>query len=159
MLISLSSKFYYHASKSLFTDFDLNAKAINRGSNASGIYFAETPEIAMRSAPDSKYVYKCLLSIPEHLVFRYRKTPIDKGFIASYRRVLLKHTNYKADWIDNAMIPEILETGIIQRDFGGDIKTAIYLGAGYKALDYPDMFGLSRVVFDPKLINIVETSI
>lgn len=159
MLISLSSKFYYHASRLLFTHFDLNAKTVNRGSNASGIYFAETPDIARKSAPDSKYLYKCSVLVPKHQIFRYRKTRIDQNFIDSYRKVLIQRTNYKADWVDNAMIPELLESGVIQRDFSGDIKTAIYVGAGYKALEYPDMFGLSLVVFDSHLISMIETAI
>jgi hypothetical protein len=144
---------WYHGSPRLFTKFDLNAARLNRGSNPSGIYLTKNLELAKQYAGRDGYVYKVQPKVRK--TFLDKKTKITSELERSYKNALIKHTVYKPDWIENALIPDLRELNRLKNDLDGSVKTETYVGSGYDSYMFMDMFDYSLVVFDPRNVKIV----
>jgi len=103
---NLRRDIWYHGSSNKFERYDPTAKKLNRGSNPQGIYLTQDKNLATEFAGASGYVYTVVPKTRK--TFWYKTTEINDQLIASYKKAILKHTNYKSDWIDDALIPQML---------------------------------------------------
>lgn len=145
---------YYHGSPHPITNgYDINAEPVNRGSNVRGLYLTKRYDIAKQKyAGDSGVVYQVQVS-PKN-TFTDRVTPVnDKKFIEAYTQALLKHTNYKKDWIESAIIPDLLELGRMKPDLSGDAKRDTLINAGYDSYIMNDMDGPVFVALDMGIVT------
>lgn len=153
ILISLAkSNIWYHGSKHKFDRYDLNAPKLNRGSNPHGIYLTQDKNLAIEFAGTNGYVYTVEPKIRK--TFYYKLTEFTDEFVSNYRKAILKYTNYKRDWIDDALIPQLHRENRMKADFSGELYTEVYVSSGYDSLLFQDMRGESLVVFDPDNIEI-----
>ncbi|WGH49663.1 hypothetical protein [Alishewanella phage vB_AspM_Slicko01] len=152
-MITESVSDWYHGSPKKFEKFDLAAERMNRGSNPTGIYLTKNYDLAKEYAGTNGYIYKVMPMVRK--IFIERKTPLDSKIAASYKKALLKYTNYKSDWIDSTIIPEMMDAGRLKNDLDGKVKTETYAGAGYDGCQFVDMFDVSLVVFDTKNVKIL----
>jgi hypothetical protein len=147
---------WYHGSPRFFKKFDGAAERINRGSNPAGIYVTTNYDLALEYAGQNGHVYT--VSPKVRKTFIERKTKLDSKLAQSYKNALIKHTNYKADWIDKSLIPEMYDLNRLKHDLEGTVKTETYAGAGYDSYQFVDMFDVSLVVFDAGNVKIIETT-
>ena len=97
---------WYHGSTEKFEKYDLSTKPVNRASNPHGIYLTKNINLAKEYAGQGGYVYS--IDPQVYHTFVYKKTDV-RSLVDAYSAVLLKYTNYKQDWIDSVLIPEMLE--------------------------------------------------
>ena len=136
---------FYHGTTKDFDKFDLKAARANRGTNIEGIYLTPSKTRAKQFG-DKVSTHKVSLDMSK--VASPNTVPSSK-MIKEYKKQLLNKTNYKEDWIDEAIIPEFVETKRIKADLSGDIKREVYEAGGYKGFADGD----DLVVFDPDFIK------
>lgn len=149
-----SATIYYHGyPHPIVNGYDMNSKPLNRGSNVRGLYLTTQYKIAKdKYAGDSGIVYKVQVS-PKN-TFTDRSTPVNTPeFIEAYTQALLKYTNYKRDWIEEAIVPELVETGRMKPDLSGDAKRDTLITAGYDSYIMTDMDGPVLVVLDLSIVT------
>lgn len=153
ILISLAkSNIWYHGSKHKFDKYDLDAPKSNRGSNPHGVYLTQDKDLATEFAGTNGYVYTIEPNIRN--TFYYKRTEFTDAFISNYKKAILKHTNYKQDWIDISLVPQMLKENRMKMDFSGELYTEVYVNSGYDSLIFQDMRGESLVVFNPDDLEI-----
>lgn len=157
ILLSLSSKKWYHGSPKRFTEFDVNADKLNRGSNPKGVYLTTDKELAREFAGKGGYIYTVKPKLKN--IFYYRKTAITERLKQAYRDAILQFTHYKKDWVDRYLIPEMVEENRMKPDFSGELKSYAYEKAGYDGYEFVDMRGTSLVAFNPLSLEIVRTEL
>ena len=136
---------FYHGTTKAFDKFDLKAARANRGTNIEGIYLTPSKTRAKQFG-DKVSTHKVSLDVSK--IASPNTVPSSK-MIKEYKKQLLNKTNYKEDWIDEAIIPEFVETKRIKADLSGDIKREVYEAGGYKGFADGD----DLVVFDPDFIK------
>lgn len=156
-MCSLSSMYWLHGSPKELNRFDVNAVAINRTGNVSGIYLTQAEPVAVQHATGygkhSGFIHTVQVSGLK--TFVDKRTKVTEAMAAEYRRLLLKHYHYTEDWLDAAIIPDFLETGKF-KDVSGDIKREVYEAGGFNSFLFQDMFAPSLVVFDPAKAQIID---
>ena len=136
---------FYHGNTKDFDKFDLKAARANRGTNIEGIYLTPSKTRAKQFG-DKISTHKVSLDMSK---IASPNTVPNSKMIKEYKKQLLNKTNYKEDWIDEAIIPEFIETKRIKADLSGDIKREVYEAGGYKGFADGD----DLVVFDPDFIK------
>tara|TARA_R110000772_G_C13134385_1_gene423242 strand:+ start:45 stop:701 length:657 start_codon:yes stop_codon:yes gene_type:complete len=142
---TLNKTNFYHGTTKNFDKFDLKAARENRGTNIEGIYLTPSKTRAEQFG-DKISTHKVTLDMSK--IASPSTVPSSK-MIKKYKEQLLNKTNYKEDWIDEAIIPDFIETKRIKADLGGDIKREVYEAGGYKGFADGD----DLVVFDPDFIK------
>lgn len=151
---SLSGKTWYHGSPKQFSEFNIKADRLNRGSNPEGVYLTTDRELAKEFAGKGGYVYVVKPNLKN--IFYYRKTQITERLKQAYRDAILQFTHYKKDWVDQYLIPEMVEENRMKPDFSGELKSYAYVKAGYDGFEFMDMRGMSLVVFNPLNLEVVR---
>lgn len=136
---------FYHGTTENFDKFDLKVTRKNRGTNIEGIYLTPSKTRAEQFG-DKISTHKVTLDMSK---IASPNTVPDSKMIKKYKEELLNKTNYDKDWIDEAIIPEFIETKRIKADLRGDIKRKVYEAGGYKGFADGD----DLVVFDPDFIK------
>tara|TARA_R110000744_G_C19143211_1_gene538520 strand:- start:49 stop:714 length:666 start_codon:yes stop_codon:yes gene_type:complete len=136
---------FYHGTTKDFDKFDLKATRANRGTNMEGIYLTPSKTRAAQFG-DKISTHKVNLDMSK---IAFPNTVPNSKMIKKYKEQLLNKTNYKEDWIDEALIPDFIETKRIKADLRGDIKREVYEAGGYKGFADGD----DLVVFDPDFIK------
>ena len=152
-----SSPILYHGSPHKFDQYNIESKSINRGSNVQGLYLTRNIEEAKEYAGANGYVYAASVDLSK--LFVDRRTPVNsEEFIRAYKTNILKYTNYKEDWVESALIPDLIETNHIKKDLSGNVKRNILLDAGYTTYQFNDMRGPVVVVLDLSALQSFKLS-
>jgi hypothetical protein len=143
-----STQTYYHGSPKRYTNgYDFNVPALNRGSNIKGLYLTTNIKVAQQYAGQSGVVYEVVVS-PTNTFVDGKTSVTDIRFKSAYKSALLKYTNYKIDWIETALIPDLIDDGRMKKDLSGDAKKETLLNAGYDSMSFADMDGPVLVILD-----------
>lgn len=142
---TLNKTTFYHGTTKDFDKFDLKATRANRGTNMEGIYLTPSKTRAAQFG-DKISTHKVTLDMSK---IASASTAPSSKMIKEYKKQLLNKTNYKEDWIDEALIPDFIETKRIKADLTGDIKREVYAAGGYKGFADGD----DLIVFDPDFIK------
>jgi hypothetical protein len=146
---------YYHGSQKYFTTYDIHKDSVNRGTRVNGMYLTTNKNLAEQYAGNRGFVYTCKVHVNK--TFIENKTNITNELVESYRNILKRMSSYNDDWIDSSIVPEFERTHRM-KDIDGNLKTKIYLGAGYDSYYFLDMGGeYSLVIFEPnKYVKIID---
>lgn len=139
---------FYHGTNNQFDDFDVSSKSVNRATNVAGVYF--TP----RKHEAEEYgdrIITARIKTTNPFYFN-KKNQISDAMKEKAKELLLKYTNYKEQWLDNAIIPDFAEKGNFtsMSDISGEIKREILLAGGYDS--YID--GDHVVILEPSPNNV-----
>lgn len=148
-----STQVYYHGSPKRYTNgYDFNVPALNRGSNIKGLYLTQNLKVAQQYAGPGGTVYEVTVS-PSN-TFIDGKTPVDTiRFRSAYTSALVKYTNYKMNWIEAALIPDLVDDGRMKKDLSGDAKKETLINAGFDSMSFNDMDGPVLVILDLSVVT------
>lgn len=139
----------YHGTNNKFDWWDLKAERVNRGTNVTGIYF--TPRRYEAEGFGSRIIEAEVTYRKPFYGSSGKRNNITPPMVKKAREQLLKFTRYKEDWLDSAILPDLVEREFAAiRDVSGDIKREILLAGGYDA--YID--GDHVVILEPNNQNI-----
>ena len=143
-----TSGIFYHGSENRFDHFDVSANKVNRATNVSGIYFTPREHEAHEYG---EHIIKARITSENPFYFN-KKNEITPEMQSKAKELLLKYTNYKEQWLENAIIPDFVEKGNFRSmsDVSGEIKREILLTGGYDS--YVD--GDHVVILEPSKKNI-----
>lgn len=156
---NLSSIEWLHGSPKKLNRFDVNAVAINRTNNVSGIYLTQEFSVAQDHATGygkhNGFIHT--VEVSGLKTFVDKVTKISPEMVAEYKRLLLANYTYSESWIDTAIVPDYIEKGRM-KDISGDIKREIYEAGGFNSFLFQDMFYQSLVIFDPAKARITDVT-
>ena len=139
----------YHGTNNQFNFWDLSADRVNRGSNVTGIYFTPRREEALEYG---SRIITAEVTYNKPFYAYGRKNEITPSMVRKAKELLLRYTTYKEQWLDNAILPSLVEKGLDAiKDVNGDIKREILIAGGYDA--YID--GAHVVILNPSRQNIM----
>lgn len=143
-----TSGVFYHGTNNRFDAFDVNAPSINRATNVAGVYF--TPS-ASEADEYGRRIIKAEIN-PKKPFYSMSKNVITPEMAKVAKDLLFRHTTYKEQWLETAIIPDFIEKGNFGSlsDIDGMIKREILLAGGYDA--YVD--GRHVAILDPKRTQI-----
>lgn len=137
----------YHGTNNQFDFWDLKAERVNRGTNVTGVYFTPRKEEAL------EYGGRIITAeVTYRKPFHFnRKNDITPAMVKKARELLLRFTSYRERWLDEAILPDLVDRGLDAiKDVNGDIKREILVAGGYDA--YID--GAHVVILSPTKQNI-----
>lgn len=138
---------WYHGSDTRFTEFDVEATPVNRGGNPPGVYL--TP-YEYEAEGYGEHVYKVYTSAKKPYDGQGTNHITDK-MVKVYRELLLKHTAYRENWLDEAILPDFKKTGRF-KSVPGFILRDVMIAGGYDS--WKD--GAHLCVFNPSKIRSIH---
>lgn len=140
------SKIWYHGSDANITNFNVDAKSVQRCNNPSGVYLTPYDWEALEYG---KNVY-ALYTRAKH-PYVDAKSIVTHNMAALYAKLLKAHTSYNDDWIDSEIVPAFVKSGVF-KDVSGDIKRDVMEAGGYDS--WKD--GRHLCVFDTTMLRSVD---